>query len=228
MSAVTVTRLGRLRAAAVRWLPVLRVVGFVGSLAVVGALAVIAVREVPARSLEPGPARPRARRRGGLVRDARAAAGRSSSAAASTREDVSVWCRTQVLRYLPGGIWAPVSRVAAVSGGAADRLVTVAAENVTALCAALAVGGAALAAAGELIWLALVLLAAAPRVAARFTGTRTRVGAQRTVRTTALYMVAFVAYAACAVAVQRAVGPGGEALRDRRRGGRSRGARASS
>ncbi len=211
MSAVTVTRLGRLRAAAVRWLPVLRVVGFFGSLAVVGALAVIAVREVPARSLEPtllGPALVAA-----AAWYAMLACGWAILVSGRvTREDVSVWCRTQVLRYLPGGIWAPVSRVAAVSGGAADRLVTVAAENVTALCAALAVGGAALAAAGELIWLALVLLAAAPRVAARFTGTRTRVGAQRTVRTTALYMVAFVAYAACAVAVQRAVGPGGEAL----------------
>ncbi len=204
-------RLGRLRAAVQRALPVLRVVGFVASVAIVVAMVVIAVREVPARDLEPWLLAPAVLT--AAAWDAMLACGWAILVSGRvTRHDVSVWCRTQVLRYLPGGIWAPVSRVAAVGGGAADRLVTVAAENVTALCAALAVGGAALAAAGELVFLPLVLVAAVPRLAARLTGTRTRVGARRTVQTTALYAVAFVVYALCAVFVQRAVGPGGEAL----------------
>src|ERR1700704_406713 len=64
----------------------------------------------------------------------------------STAEDVGTWCRTQTLRYLPGGVWAPASRVTILRGGWLDRLSTVAAENVIALCTALAVGGVALAA----------------------------------------------------------------------------------
>src|SRR5205085_146664 len=83
------------------------------------------------------------------------------------RHDVAVWCRTQPLRYLPGGIWAPTSRVALVGGSAVDRVATVTAENVVALCAALAVAGAALAAGGRLAWAPLVLAVAIPPAAAR-------------------------------------------------------------
>src|SRR6201989_194739 len=63
----------------------------------------------------------------------------------AAREDMGMWCRTQVLRYLPGGIWAPTSRVVLVGGSAVDRVATVAAENIVSLVAALALGGAALA-----------------------------------------------------------------------------------
>jgi glycosyltransferase 2 family protein len=203
--------MARLRAAVERALPVLRVVGFVVSVAIVVAMVVVAVREVPARDLEPwllGPALLAA-----AVWYALLGCGWAIFASGRvTRHDLGTWFRTQVLRYLPGGIWAPVSRVAAVGGTATDRLVTVAAENVTVLCAALAVGGLALAAAGEIVWIGLVALLAAPRLTTRFTATRTRVGAQRTVRATAIYTVAFVGYAVCAVLVQRAVTPGGEAL----------------
>jgi glycosyltransferase 2 family protein len=203
--------MARLRAAVERALPVLRVVGFVVSVAIVVAMVVVAVREVPARDLEPwllGPALLAA-----AVWYALLGCGWAIFASGRvTRHDLGTWFRTQVLRYLPGGIWAPVSRVAAVGGTATDRLVTVAAENVTVLCAALAVGGLALAAAGEIAWIGLVALLAAPRLTTRFTATRTRVGAQRTMRATAIYTVAFVGYAVCAVLVQRAVTPGGEAL----------------
>ena len=41
-----------------------------------------------------------------------------------------MWCRTQALRYLPGGIWAPASRVVLVGGSAVDKVATVAAENI--------------------------------------------------------------------------------------------------
>jgi glycosyltransferase 2 family protein len=122
-----------------------------------------------------------------------------------SRHDVGVWCRTQALRYLPGGIWAPVSRGAIMHGSSLDRLTTVAAENVVSLCAALALAGVALAAAGKPEWTPLVLAAAVPVVAARFTAERTRVGPARTRRATANYLVAFAGYMVAAVLVQGAI-----------------------
>lgn len=121
------------------------------------------------------------------------------------RADVSTWCRTQSLRYLPGGIWAPVSRVAIIRGSWLDRLSTVGAENVIALCAALAVGGLALGLSGEPAWLALVLVIAAPALASRYLAGRTRIDPARTLPATANYLLGFLAYALAAVLVQIAV-----------------------
>jgi hypothetical protein len=122
-----------------------------------------------------------------------------------TRRDVGVWARTQALRFIPGGIWAPASRVATVRGGAVDRVSTVAGENVLALCAALAVGGAGLGAAGTPAWLALVPVAGVPLVAARFLPADTPLTRPRITRATANYLVAFLAYAVAAALVQVAV-----------------------
>jgi hypothetical protein len=121
--------------------------------------------------------------------------------------DVGQWCRTQTLRYLPGGIWAPVSRVAVIRGSALDRITTVLAENVIALCAALAVGGAALALSGRPIWIPLALVCAAPAVLARLLRGRgqARVDVGRASSATATYLLAFAAYALAAVLVQAAV-----------------------
>jgi hypothetical protein len=121
------------------------------------------------------------------------------------RADFSSWCRTQALRYLPGGIWAPVSRGAIMHGSSLDRLSTVAAENVLSLCAAMALGGVALAAAGKLAWSPLILAAAVPLAASRFTASRTRVGPVRTRRATVNYLVAFLGYMVAAVLVQGAI-----------------------
>jgi hypothetical protein len=122
-----------------------------------------------------------------------------------TREDVSIWCRTQALRYLPGGIWAPVSRGAILHGGALDRLSTVAAENVLALCAALALGGLALGLAGRIVWLPLALVVVLPLVAARWTAQRTRIEPRRTRRAQLEYLIGFAAYLAAAALDQSAV-----------------------
>jgi hypothetical protein len=123
----------------------------------------------------------------------------------ATRADVRLWCRTQALRYLPGSIWAPVSRVAATQGGALDRVSTVTAENVAALCAALAIAGACLGAARDVRWLALVAIVAAPVAVAGLTARRTRIDRERALGATANDVVAFVAYAAAAVLVQAAL-----------------------
>lgn len=122
----------------------------------------------------------------------------------ATAKDVSAWCRTQTLRYLPGGIWAPASRAAIVHGGLVQRLSTVAAENVLALCAALTVGGVALAASGAPLWLALILTIAVPVVAPRLAH-RTGLASDRTRLATLNYLLAFLGYALAAVLVQAAV-----------------------
>jgi hypothetical protein len=123
----------------------------------------------------------------------------------ASREDMSMWCRTQALRYLPGGIWAPVSRAIAISGGLLDRISTVAMDNVIALCAALTIGSLALAVDGDLRWLSLAIVIGGPYVAARVLGPRIRAGTTRTLHATWNYLGAFAAYALAAVLVQAAV-----------------------
>ena len=122
-----------------------------------------------------------------------------------TRADVSVWCRTQALRFLPGGFWAPASRATLTQGRLLDRVLTVAGENLLSLAAAVAVGGAALAASQSAAWLALTAALAVPLVASRLVAGRTRVTPARSLRATGNYLVAFVAYAAAAALVQVAV-----------------------
>jgi glycosyltransferase 2 family protein len=185
-------------------LPVLRAVGFVAAVGVVVAMAVVAAREVPAGQLD-----------WWLLAPAVAAAGvwwlllaRGWSllvAGDVTRRDLSLWFRTQTLRYLPGGLWAPASRLTLVRGGAVARIGTVAAENVVSLCAALAIGGAALVLDGRPLWGALVLVAAAPVLAARLTPRARDVHAERVARATANGLAAFAAYVVSAVLVQAAI-----------------------
>ncbi|MEA2255932.1 MAG: glycosyltransferase 2 family protein [Solirubrobacteraceae bacterium] len=194
----------RLGALVARLLPALRVVGFLAALGVVVAMAVGAARHVRLQDMHWWLLAPAAlaavvwwvllaRGWALLVR------GRA------TRADVGTWCRTQALRYLPGGFWAPASRLVVVDGTPLDRVSTVAAENVIALCAALAVGGPALALAGAPWWAPLVLLAGAPVLAARLTATRSRIDPDRAARATVNDVAAFGAYAASAVLVQAAI-----------------------
>jgi hypothetical protein len=186
------------------FLPALRLAGFALAVALVAAMAVLAARSVNFESVTWWPLAP------ALVASivwwvllargwAILASGRAN------RHDVGVWCRTQVLRYLPGGIWAPTSRVVLVGGSAVDRLATVAAENVVSLCAALAVGGVAFAASGRPAWAALALAAAVPPAAARLARSRTRLDPARVRRATANGLAAFACYVPAAVLVQAAV-----------------------
>jgi len=122
-----------------------------------------------------------------------------------SRGDMGTWCRTQVFRYLPGGIWAPTSRLAVVGGSAIDRVATVAAENLVSLCAALALGGAGLAAGGRPVWAAVVLAPLFPLAGARLARSRTRLDNPRLRQATANGLLAFTAYVAAAVLVQAAV-----------------------
>jgi hypothetical protein len=123
----------------------------------------------------------------------------------ANREDVRRWCRTQALRYLPGGIWAPVSRATIVPGSLLDRVSTVGAENVVALCCAVSVGGAAMALSGRPVYAAAVPAGALPLIAARLLGRRLRVPADRLQAATVNDLIAFILYAACGFVVQAAV-----------------------
>ena len=195
---------GTARPRLLRMRPALGAIGFVAAVAIVTAIAVRAGQDVDVTRLAwwPLPLALLAAvawwlllARGWAV----LVAGRPAG------DDVRVWCRTQTLRYLPGGVWAPASRVAVVRGGALDRLSTVAAENVIALCAALALGGVALAASGAPVWLTLILAPAIPALAGRALVGRTRLDPGRTRHATLTYLAAFAAYALAAVLVQAAV-----------------------
>ena len=198
------TRADGALATAKRVWPVAKALGTLIALAIVAVIAVKALKDLPDRNLNwwllaaaTGAA---------LVWWVLLAGGWSLLAAGHwTMPEVARWCRTQALRYLPGGIWAPVSRVAVVGGTALDRMSTVAAENLTALAAAATVGGAALALSGRWVWGLLVLTAPAPLILSRLTAERTRVAPERVLPATAHYLGAFVAYVGSAVLVQAAV-----------------------
>jgi len=187
------------------FLPALRVARFVLAVVLVAAMLVVAVRYVPFGSLTWSLLAPALA--GALLWWTLLARGWAILASGhAAREDMGMWCRTQVLRYLPGGIWAPTSRVVLVGGSAVDRVATVAAENIVSLVAALALGGAALAlGGGSPVWVLLVGALLIPPVGLRLAAHRTRLDRARTWRATGNALVAFVGYLAAAVLVQAAV-----------------------
>jgi hypothetical protein len=185
-------------------LPVLRVLAFVAAVAIVVVMSVRAVRAVDFGALEVWPL-PIAIACAVLWWVLLARGWALLVTGTSRRSDVSVWCRTQAIRYLPGGIWAPASRVTLLPGTLSDKLSTVGAENVIALSAAAAIGGAAFAAAGKLEWLPLAVVVAAPVVASRLISSRSRVTPARALHVTWNDALGFVAYAIAAVLVQTAV-----------------------
>jgi glycosyltransferase 2 family protein len=176
-----------------------RALGFVAALAIVVIVAVKAIRDAPPRELDVPLLVPAVL----LAIGWWVLLGRGWALLMSgrwTAADAATWFRTQPLRYLPGGIWAPASRLAVADGTAADRLRTVAAENVGALVAGLAIGGLGLALGGRPVWLPLVLAPLAPAVLARLN--LLPAVAPRTVPT---YVLGFAGYAGAAILAQAAV-----------------------
>jgi hypothetical protein len=198
------TRLESLRSWVGPYLPIVRVLAFVVALGIVVIMTVRAIRAVDLAKLDPW-----------LLVAAVAAAmvwwvllarGWALLVAGTTqRKDVGVWCRTQAIRYLPGGIWAPASRATLLSGSVFDRVSTVGAENVLALCAAVAVGGVAFAIGGQLVWLPLVLALAAPVLGAPLVERGSRLTRGRLLRVTSNDTASFLAYVLSAVLVQGAI-----------------------
>lgn len=186
------------------FLPLIRVVGFAASVAIVVYIGIRAAQAVETEDLTWWP-----------IPFAVLAAGtwwimlgRGWSLIVSdrlTRRDLSIWCRTQALRFIPGGLWAPGSRAAVVRGGAVKKLSAVIAENVGALCAAVGIGGLALGLSGRPAWLPLALALAVPPIAARMIAARTGITQDRSVRLLANYVAGFLAYVVATVLVQGAV-----------------------
>jgi glycosyltransferase 2 family protein len=119
-------------------------------------------------------------------------------------DQVGRWCRTQVTRYLPGGIWAPLARSTLVHGRIRDKLAAVTLENVVQLCLALAVGA---------LWmiirqprfLPMALLAFLPLAVAGWLQRRTRVSRRGIVRASLVAGAGWVAYGVAAVLAQVAI-----------------------
>jgi hypothetical protein len=182
-------------------LPALRIVGFVGAVLIIVVMAWRAARDLDASAITWWPM-PLALASAAVWWLLGARGWSVLMTGRTSRREMSMWCRTQTLRYLPGGIWAPASRAIVVSGSLLDRLSAVATDNAIALCAAAAIGGVGLAAAGDPRWLPLALLVAVPYLAARLPANRTRIVPGLTLRATANYLVAFLAYALAAVLAQ--------------------------
>ena len=197
----------RLEAVAARlrpFYPALRIVGFVAAVAIVVVMGVRAAREVEPGDLAWWPL-PLALAAAALWWLLLARGWAIVAGGRTSRRDVSLWCRTQALRFVPGGIWAPASRAATVHGGAAEKLAAVGGENVLALCAAICIGGLGMGLGVSLWWLALLPVLAVPLLAAGALRGRVRVTPERARRGLVNYVVAFLAYAILAVLVQVAV-----------------------
>ena len=197
-------RLAAIRARLRPFMPVLRVVGFVAAVGIVVWMGVQAAAEVERDQLAWGwmaASLPVIAIWWLLLANGWAllVEGRT------TRHDVSVWCRTQALRFLPGGIWAPASRATVVHGAMVEKIAAVAGENLLALGAAVTLGGVAMALAGHVWWIALTPALLVPVVAAYRLEGRVRVTPRRATQGALNYLVAFLAYAAGAVLVQVAV-----------------------
>jgi len=114
------------------------------------------------------------------------------------------WCKTQVARYLPGGIWAPVARATTVRGRMRDKATAVVAENVIVLAVSVGVGALWVSVHNPL-WLPLAAAIALPTMATRWLERRTLVTRARVVRASGSYAVGFLAYGVTCLLSQVAV-----------------------
>jgi glycosyltransferase 2 family protein len=120
------------------------------------------------------------------------------------RGPVAAWCKTQVARYLPGGIWAPFARAATVQGRIRDKAAAVAAENVIVLAASVGVAGL-WATIHNPAWLPLAAVIVLPLFATRWLERRTKVTRTGAIRATGTYSLGYVAYGFMGIFTQVAV-----------------------
>jgi len=120
------------------------------------------------------------------------------------RLPIEQWCKTQVTRYLPGGIWAPLTRATTVQGRVRDKAAAVAAENVIVLAAALGVG-ALWATVHNPIYLPLAIVVVVPTLCGRWLERRTRVTHAGVVRATGTYSFGYIAFGIAGILSQLAV-----------------------
>jgi hypothetical protein len=119
-------------------------------------------------------------------------------------EQAAIWCKTQVARYLPGGIWAPVARATTVHGRVRDKVAAVGAENVIVLCVAIGVG-AAWSTVHNPYWIPAILIMLLPLIASRWLERRTRVTHRGVVSAGLTYTGGYIAYGVAGLLAQVAV-----------------------
>jgi glycosyltransferase 2 family protein len=117
---------------------------------------------------------------------------------------VRAWCKTQVTRYLPGGIWAPITRATTVPGRVRDKAAAVVAENVIVLAAAVGIG-ALWATVHNPEWLPLAVVVILPTLCGRWLERRSKVTRTGVIRATSMYTIGFVAYGFTGILTQIAV-----------------------
>ncbi|MGI8868238.1 MAG: hypothetical protein ACR2F6_05145 [Mycobacteriales bacterium] len=123
-----------------------------------------------------------------------------------SRQGMAIWCKTQVLRYVPGSLLAPAARATSVQGRKRDKLAAVIGEQVTSLCAGTTMAGVLLTISGSLIFVPLLLAAAAPFVLHHFVRGRTSLSNRRMAHAGIWYLAAFLVYAAANIFAQIGVG----------------------
>lgn len=106
---------------------------------------------------------------------------------------VANWCKTQVPRYLPGGIWAPVARATTVKGRVRNKVAAVFAENVTLLFVALGVG-ALWAGVHNPLFIPGIVLGFVPIIGIRWLEKRSAVTRKGIMRASLTYAVGFACY----------------------------------
>ena len=119
-------------------------------------------------------------------------------------EQAAIWCKTQVARYLPGGIWAPVARATTVHGRVRDKVAAVGAENVIVLCVAIGVG-AAWSTVHNPYWIPAIVIMFLPLVGSRWLERRTRVTHRGVVSAGLTYTGGYIAYGVAGLLAQVAV-----------------------
>jgi hypothetical protein len=118
------------------------------------------------------------------------------------------WVHSQLLRYLPGAIWAPMARASSVDGRRRRQVATLAVEFMVLATMAAAVGGIAGAFAVS-PWLAgLVVLPCGLVAAVRWLGARVDVDVRHVVAAMGWLLVGWPIYGFASIAAQSAVGPG--------------------
>jgi hypothetical protein len=189
-----------------RVLLLVQVVGFVVSIGLLGLVIVRGARGVDVGRLRLAPAA------GAVVLAAVSWLGFARAWAALLGGPHTVgamhnWTRSQLLRYLPGGVFAPLARAGTVPGRLRLRVSAVVVEAVVIGAVAGGVAGVLAGASADRRWLLLVPAAGVLLVASAWMAPRVGIPASRIWAATRWLLPGWVAYALAGVLAQRAVGP---------------------
>lgn len=122
------------------------------------------------------------------------------------RSSIGSWCRSQVLRYLPGVGWAQAARATTVQTSTAGKVTAVIVESAATLAVALAVGGILYATGNDAMWYLAVLAPLGMAAGAFVLGSRLDLPPVRVFGAMGAYTVSWVAYGISTVFSQHAVG----------------------